>query len=45
MKEARGKWLGYVQNYSDYICSWILDENKDQIIVRSIIRHATETRR
>ena len=45
MKEARGKWLGHAQNYGDYMCNWILTENTDQIIVRGMIRHATETKR
>ena len=44
MKEC-GKLLKSAQNYGDYMCSWILTENMDKIIVHSIIHHATETKR
>ena len=45
MKEERGRWLGRAQNYGDYMCSWILTESTNKIIVQSMIRHATDTTR
>ena len=44
MKEAYGKWLGRAKKYGDYMCSWILSENIDKIIVCSMIHHANETK-
>ena len=45
MREACGKLLGRDQNYGGYMYSQILTENIDQIIVSSMIRHETETKR
>ena len=45
MREACGKLLGRDQNYGGYMYSQILTENMDQIIVSSMIRHETETKR
>ena len=45
MKEERGRWLGRAHNYGDNMCSWVLTEATGQIIVRSMIRHATNTGR
>ena len=45
MREACGKLLGRDQNYDGYMYSQILTENIDQIIVSSMIRHETETKR
>ena len=45
MREACGKLLGRDQNYGGYMYSQIFTENIDQIIVSSMIRHETETKR
>ena len=43
--EKLGKWYGRAPEFGDKMCSWILTDETNELIVRSNIRHAKHTER
>ena len=43
--EGLGRWMGRAMNHGDKMCYYILDDETDEIIVRSMVRSAEETNR
>ena len=43
--EKLARWLGRAQDYGDKMCYWVLDLDTKRLLVRSMIRPATETDR
>ena len=44
-KEKLGRWLGRAHNYGDEMCYYILTDETEEIITRSMVRSARETTR
>jgi len=43
--EKKGRWMGRALDYGDKMCYYILTDDTEQLIVRSMVRSATETDR